>query len=73
MDALRAAFGLQQAPTEGDAFDRELQERKRQERLDERERAVKERERAKRVRASAARVGYCPAVAHARCAARTGC
>ena len=53
MDGLRAAFGLKEAPREGDAFDRELQERKKQERLAERERAAKERERAKRVRAPA--------------------
>ena len=53
MDGLRAAFGLKEAPREGDAFDRELQERKKQERLQERERVAKERERAKRVRARA--------------------
>ena len=51
MDGLRAAFGLKEAPVEGDAFDRELQERKRLERQAERENAAKERERAKRVRA----------------------
>ncbi len=52
MDGLRAAFGLKQAPNEGDAFDRELQERKRLERQAERENVAKERERAKRVRGS---------------------
>ncbi len=61
MVSLRAAFGLKEV-REGDAFDRELQERKRQERLDERERAAKERARATRVRACCRVLFACAAV-----------
>ena len=64
MDGLRAAFGLKEAPREGDAFDRELQERKRQERQEERERAAKEKERAKRVRGQLPRALRAPACRH---------
>lgn len=43
MDKLRAAFGLGEDTKEGEAFDQELQERKRQEKIAERE--AKEQER----------------------------
>lgn len=42
MDKLRSAFGLGEVK-EGEAFDQELQERKRQERIAEREAREKER------------------------------
>ncbi len=43
MDKLRAAFGLSAEAKEGEAFDQELQEQKRQERIAEREAKEKER------------------------------
>lgn len=48
MDKLRAAFGLEESAKEGEAFDRDLQEQRRLERIAEREQREKEREKEKR-------------------------
>ena len=48
MDGLRAAFGLK-AVKEGEAFDRELQERKKQERVEAREKVEREKRSAEKV------------------------